>query len=246
MAFPTGTVTFAPPTRKKAVLAPDKGAVETTAFAPTPEGQAQAAALSATHADVAKKFKESEAAALKKANAFTGTFAGFGVSDITQYFGVDPRRAVDIINAANAGTGLEAMFQAGVQHLAEHPKGSHYRGDFNVGDAAARAGAAFASGGFSEVVREKPFQPSGGNPSVLEQIPGIAAGASLLKGAKNLTSPASVPQPATPAPRPDQAAVKSALDKADIERRKQLAANNNFSSVLGLTGDATVKRSVLG
>lgn len=85
------------------------------------------------------------------------TYAGFGAPDIASYLGVTPEQAAMLINIYQGGSPTEAQrqqlaqmartpidpsgpsgasdelsgIQWGMQHLAEHPMGSHYRGDFN-------------------------------------------------------------------------------------------------------------------
>lgn len=88
------------------------------------------------------------------------TFAGFETPDISKYFGVSPVQGHAIIQLATGAdvnalpsTELEALQKIGparfkpgatsydqgfgdipygLQHLSEHPKGSHYAGDFNI------------------------------------------------------------------------------------------------------------------
>jgi hypothetical protein len=92
----------------------------------------------------------------------TATFAGFAPSNIAAYFGVSPIAAEGIISLgngstiaalpANERTALQALnpnrfkpgatgptqgfgdIPWGLDHLAQHPLGSHYHGDFNVVD----------------------------------------------------------------------------------------------------------------
>lgn len=78
------------------------------------------------------------------------TFAGFAPSNIAAFFGVSPEQAQAIIALANnqqlspaAQASLQTIggrfaqggdIMGGLQHLAEHPMGSKYHGDFNPTD----------------------------------------------------------------------------------------------------------------
>src|SRR5437016_1169510 len=105
------------------------------------------------------------------------TFAGFTPQNIGAYFGVSPQAAEGIINLGNGTpvTGLPADQRValskvdpkrfkpgatsynqgfgdivwGLNHLAEHPAGSHYHGDFNVADLVANV----ATGGLYGVAK---------------------------------------------------------------------------------------------
>lgn len=82
----------------------------------------------------------------------TTTYAGFTPTDIAAYFGQPTKTAAAqaLIDAANgvkisparaalilqtwSQASLSGPIKAGLQHLAQHPKGSHYHGDINVLD----------------------------------------------------------------------------------------------------------------
>jgi len=218
----------------------------------TPEQLAQQQANAAEHAAFVTKWKmdqgKLQAAALKS----TATFAGFGVKDIAAFFGgTSASHALDIINRANKGDFGTGTYKTGLEHLAEHVKGSHYGGDFNVGNAILRAGTAAVTFGGSELTRNKPFQPGGEQRGVLGgTLAGpLTGGVGLgLAAVDSITAPPNLPgsTPAVPPASLVQQNARIALDKADAERRQQLATPSMFGTGLGLTGDATVKRSVLG
>ncbi len=116
-----------------------------------------------------------------------------------------------------------------------------------MGSNAARIGTALVTGGLSEAVRAGQAASKGDVTGALTSsfgAYGAGAGATAAKILKpGVLQP---PTPATALPSEDQAAVKAALDKADLERRKGAQTATNFTSALGLPGDAKVKRSVLG
>lgn len=79
-----------------------------------------------------------------------------------------------------------------------------------------------------------------------------AAIAGGLSNTKRALTPPGLPEAATSTsitalgPPSDPGAARSALDAADVARRRQLAVSGMATSNLGLSGDAPVKRSVLG
>jgi hypothetical protein len=113
----------------------------------------------------------------RKARVSTATFAGFNAKEISEYFGgLDLDTSAALIAAANGtklsddqrtllgglgpkqlgpatGSGSSGNITWGLQHLAEHPKGSHYSGDFNVGDIAKNIGLNFATAGYYGVAK---------------------------------------------------------------------------------------------
>src|SRR5512146_1695189 len=84
-------------------------------------------------------------------------FAGFSSQDLADFFGISPTQAAALALVAMGGApsadlqGIDPSrlnpggdIVGGLQHLSEHPKGSHYHGDFNVKD----IGLNLATGGF--------------------------------------------------------------------------------------------------
>ena len=88
------------------------------------------------------------------------TFAGFGASDLSQYFGITPDQANALASLANTGqasSGLQGIdpnrlssggdIQWGLEHLSEHPMGSHYHNNF-LDSVAGNVLLNFATGGY--------------------------------------------------------------------------------------------------
>lgn len=80
-------------------------------------------------------------------------YAGFNPQQLASFFGITPEQATALIGVASGGpsstdsqTALQGLdpnrfapsgdIATGLQHLAEHPEGSHYHGDFDIGDIA--------------------------------------------------------------------------------------------------------------
>src|SRR6185295_537523 len=101
----TGTVAFAPPTKKKAVLEPDAPSTAIPALNNSAEAKAQATELTKVHEAFATKFAADQKAAREAASSSTASYAGFGVGNISAFFGIDPVEALNVINQANAGEG---------------------------------------------------------------------------------------------------------------------------------------------
>ncbi len=114
--------------------------------------------------DAAAKLKAANASALGS----NVTFAGFGVKDVSAFFGgLAPAAVEALLIKANGGAlnadqsavfaGIDPkLFKSdiipGLQHLAEHEKGSHYAGDFNkaLANPFLRIGAGIVTAGLSE------------------------------------------------------------------------------------------------
>lgn len=121
-----------------------------------------------------------------------GTFAGFPAQNIANYLGVSLIQAEGIINMANGApvtpeqaAALSSFsqtrfnnVQGGMQHLAEHPMGSHYHG--GIGNLVKNIALNFATGGLYSIAKAAVNVAQGGK--VIEQAKTALASQGIAGG----------------------------------------------------------------